>query len=280
MNYRHAFHAGNFADVFKHVILARIFAYLKLKDAPLRFIDTHAGVGRYDLSSEEASRGGEWRLGVGRLYGAQFSSQSRELLEPFLGLLQGSAEAPGIYFGSPLIAQTLLRSQDKLIFCELHAHDVRRLGRAIGQDDRCKIMHMDGYQALKACLPPPERRGLVLIDPPFEEKDEFERLGEAIEAAWTKWPTGCFVIWYPLKATGDAQNFRRRMGQGNIKRVLCMELEVDTPGATGPLKGSGLVIINPPFVLETEARQLLPEMAKLLAQGPGAGTRIEWLAGE
>jgi 23S rRNA (adenine2030-N6)-methyltransferase len=280
MNYRHAFHAGNFADVFKHVILTRILAYLMLKDAPLRYIDTHAGIGRYDLSSEEAQRGGEWRLGVGRLPAAPFSPAARELLAPYLALLPAAGEAPGAYVGSPLIAQALLRPQDRLVLCELHPHDVRRLGRALGRDDRCKLMHMDGYQALKACLPPPERRGLVLIDPPFEAKDEFERLGDAIEAAWSKWPTGCFAIWYPLKATPEVDRFRHRMGAGKIRRVLCLEHNVDHPGESGPLKGSGLVIINPPFVLEQEARVLLPELARALAQGPGAGARISWLAGE
>ena len=193
MNYRHAYHAGNFADVFKHALLTRILLYLMRKDAPLRYLDTHSGVGRYDLSSEEALRTGEWRDGIGRLMGADLPPAVAALLEPYLSLIPGTAQAPGPYPGSPLIAQSLLRMQDRMSFSELHEHDSRRLVRSLGLEKRCKIMTMDGYQALKAGVPPIERRGLVLMDPPFEERDEFERMALALENAWVtgayKWTT-------------------------------------------------------------------------------------------
>jgi len=280
MNYRHAFHAGNFADVFKHALLTRILLYLMRKDAPLRYLDTHSGVGRYDLSGEEALRTGEWRDGIGRLMGAELPPAVAGLLEPYLALIPGSAGAPGVYPGSPLIARSLLRKQDRMTFSELHDHDARRLVRALGQDKRCKILMMDGYQALKAGVPPTERRGLVLIDPPFEERDEFERMALALEGAWTKWPTGTYALWYPLKLEGGVEAFRHYLSEGPVRKALCLELHVDHLRETGPLKGCGLVVVNPPFVLEEEARALLPFLAARLAQGPGASFQIAWLTGE
>jgi 23S rRNA (adenine2030-N6)-methyltransferase len=280
MNYRHAFHAGNFADVFKHALLTRILLYLMRKDAPLRYIDTHSGIGRYDLSSEEALRTGEWRDGIGRLLGSDLPPAAAELLQPYLQLIPGTAEAPGPYPGSPLIAQKLLRSQDRMTFSELHEHDSRRLVRALGREKRCKILTMDGYQALKAGTPPIERRGLALMDPPFEERDEFEHLALALENAWAKWPTGAYAIWYPLKVGGGADVFRQHLAAGPVRKVLCLELDVDHLREVGPLKGCGLILVNPPFVLEEEARILLPVLAARLAQGPGAAFRIAWLTGE
>ncbi len=280
MNYRHAFHAGNFADVFKHALLTRILLYLMRKDAPLRYLDTHSGVGRYDLSGEEALRTGEWREGIGRLLGADLPPAITALLEPYLALIPGTAEAPGIYPGSPLIARSLLRKQDRLTFSELHDHDARRLTRALGGDKRCRILMMDGYQALKAGVPPLERRGLVLIDPPFEEQNEFERMALALEGAWAKWPTGTYALWYPLKLEGGVEAFRDYLSEGPVRKALCLELHVDHLRETGPLKGCGLVVVNPPFVLEEEARELLPFLAACLAQGPGASWRSLWLTGE
>ena len=280
MNYRHAYHAGNFADVFKHALLTRILLYLMRKDAPLRYLDTHSGVGRYDLSSEEALRTGEWRDGIGRLMGADLPPAAAALLEPYLSLIPGTAQAPGPYPGSPLIAQSLLRKQDRMTFSELHDHDSRRLVRSLGQEKRCKILTMDGYQALKAGVPPIERRGLVLIDPPFEERNEFERMARALENAWEKWPTGTYALWYPLKLEGGADLFRTYLSEGPIRKVLCLELDIDHLRDVGPLKGCGMVVVNPPFVLEEEARELLPVLTARLAQGPGAAWRMGWLTGE
>jgi len=280
MNYRHAFHAGNFADVFKHALLTRILLYLTRKDAPMRYLDTHSGVGRYDLSSEEAQRTGEWRGGIGRLLGADLPPVAAELLAPYLALIPGTPEAPGAYLGSPLIAQSLLRKQDRMTFSELHEHDSRRLVRSLGREKRCKILTMDGYQALKAGTPPVERRGLVLMDPPFEERDEFERMALALENAWEKWPTGTYALWYPLKVGGGAEEFRQYLADGPIRKVLRLELDVDHLREVGPLKGCGMVVVNPPFVLEEEARELLPVLAERLAQGPGAAWRMDWLTGE
>jgi 23S rRNA (adenine2030-N6)-methyltransferase len=277
MNYRHAYHAGNFADVFKHALLMRILTYLMRKDTPLRYLETHGGIGLYDLSSEEAQKTGEWREGIARLWQAQLSGEAAQLLAPYLALTQ---QFEGRYPGSPMIAKSLLRAQDRLTICELHPHDERRLVKNLGRDSRVKVLAMDGYQALKAGVPPAERRGLVLIDPPFEQRDEFSTLEKAIALAHGKWANGCFAIWYPLKATPEVDAFRARMGKGDIRRVLCLEMQIDHLQSEGPLKGCGLIVINPPFALEAEARQLLPLFTSLLAQGRDAAWRISWLAGE
>jgi 23S rRNA (adenine2030-N6)-methyltransferase len=280
LNYRHIFHAGNFADIFKHVLLARILVYLARKDASFRVIDTHAGAGFYNLSSREAIRGGEWSEGVRRLDGFEWSPEARTLLAPFLDVLAAcNREASGrIYPGSPAIAQRLLRSQDRMIFCETHPEDVRALRNAIGRDKRAKVIAIDGYQAIRAYVPPIERRGLVLIDPPFEEGDERKRIAAGLSAAWDKWPTGVYVVWRPLKDAGAARALDTAVVTACATSVMRLDLSVDFMAAEGPLTSCGLLILNPPFILEEEARVLLPDLMRALARGPGASWRIERLA--
>jgi 23S rRNA (adenine2030-N6)-methyltransferase len=280
MNYRHAFHAGNFADVFKHALLSRILAYLMRKDAPLRYIDTHAGRGLYNLSEEEAQKTGEWRDGLGRLDAAAMTDEVRELLSPYLEAI-GFANAPLLdYPGSPLIAQRLLRRQDKLIACELHPHEVRLLTKAVGRDRRMKVLAMDGYMGLNAFVPPPERRGLVLVDPPFESRDEFERLATALVAAYEKWQGGVYAAWYPVKDPVAVANFGSHLVEAGVQRVLRLELSVAAIEPDAPLAGTGLMVINPPFVLEEEARVLLPWLTAQMARSPDARWRVERLTKE
>ena len=212
MNYRHAFHAGNFADVFKHAILTRILVYLTRKDTPLRYLDTHAGVGRYDLRALKAEKTGEWRDGIGRLNGATFAPDVAALLEPWLKVV-GPQDADGhpvqSYPGSPALAQALLRPQDRMTLCELHPEDMRSLVRRMGRDGRLRIVEIDGYLALNAYVPPPERRGLVLVDPPFESPDEFAHMVRVFADAYSKWPTGTYAFWYPLKDIRAGENFAK-----------------------------------------------------------------------
>jgi 23S rRNA (adenine2030-N6)-methyltransferase len=282
MNYRHAFHAGNFADVFKHAILTRILVYLTRKDAPLRYIDTHAGCGLYDLAADTAERTGEWRAGIGRLAGAQLPADVAALLAPYLAIV-GSCDAagrPALYPGSPFVAQHLLRRQDRLILCELHPEDARILGDNLGRDGRAKVIHIDGYIALNAYVPPGERRGLVLVDPPFEAVDEFARMEKGLIAAHAKWENGVYALWYPLKDPAAAEKFCTRLAASGIKRVLRLELRVGMLRADAPLAGCGMVVVNPPFVLEHEATAILQVLTPLLARGPGAAYRVHQLAGE
>lgn len=277
MNYRHAFHAGNFADVFKHALLARILAYLMRKDAPLRYLDTHAGVGRYDLAGDEASRTGEWRDGIARVAMADQPAAIRDLLAPWLSVVgpcDGEGK-PAAYPGSPALAQALLRPQDRLTLCELHPSDRAALARAMGRDRRVKTLEIDGYMALNAYVPPPERRGLVLVDPPFESPDEFARMADAFASAWRKWPTGVYALWYPVKDERVVDRFYAALRRAGATEGLRLELAVAAPQAEGRLVATGLAVINPPYVLAEEARALAPWLARVLAQGEGGGWRVD-----
>src|ERR1044072_2221311 len=196
MNYRHAFHAGNFADVVKHAVLARIVTYLKEKPAAFRVIDTHAGAGTYDLTGAEASRTGEWRGGIGKLIATDPPQPARALLAPYLDAVApfnpvaAQAESLKVYPGSPALVRHWLRAQDRMIACEAEPAAARALADRMRGDNRVKTVTIDGYTALNPYVPPKERRGLVLIDPPFEQPDEFNALARGLSAAYRKWPTG------------------------------------------------------------------------------------------
>ena len=278
MNYRHAFHAGNFADVFKHLLLALMLDYLKRKEGGFRYIDTHAGLGLYDLSGDEASRTGEWVDGIGRLVKESFAPEIAALLAPYLQAL--GPQATELYAGSPVLAQRLLRKQDRLTCCELHEEDFHSLERQMGRDNRLILRHENGYRALKGLVPPTERRGLVLIDPPFEERDEFQTMEEALAMAWRKWPTGIYALWYPVKDLRAIGQFVARLKERAIPRILRLELAVEAVRSEGGLCATGLIIVNPPYTLEEQARRLLPVLAKVLARGPGASALVEVVQGE
>jgi 23S rRNA (adenine2030-N6)-methyltransferase len=284
MNYRHAFHAGNFADVVKHVVLTRILVYLHEKPAAFRVIDTHAGAGLYDLTSEEARRGGEWLTGIARVIQARFSENALPLLKPYLDIVR-AFNPPGelaAYPGSPLIARALLRPQDRLTACEVADGARKDLIDALRRDPQAKVVDLDGWVALPAFVPPNERRGVVLIDPPFEAKDEFERLADRFEAAFAKWPTGIYVLWYPGKSRRAADELADHVAAiADTTRPAgkCMRLEFSVaPQTTGaPLASTGLLIVNPPYKLQGELKAILPELEKPLGQGGAARFRLETL---
>jgi 23S rRNA (adenine2030-N6)-methyltransferase len=281
MNYRHAFHAGNFADVFKHALLARILAHLIEKDAALRYIDTHAGVGLYNLGWEEARKTGESESGIKAYRKHTPPGPLGELFAPFDKALAGAAASgPDFYPGSPSVASALLRRQDRLSLAELHPEDFRTLRKRLGYDRRATIVEMDGWTALRAWIPPPERRGLVLVDPPFEDEDEFQRMAEAMAAAHLKWPTGVLAFWYPVKDWREAERFARNVQSLGIPKTLRLEMMVDANGDARKLNGCGMMVINPPWKLKDEAAVMLPWLAKILAAGPRTGTKAEWLVGE
>jgi 23S rRNA (adenine2030-N6)-methyltransferase len=281
MNYRHAFHAGNFADVFKHALLARLLLYLTRKDTPFRVIDTHAGEGAYDLAAQEATRTLEWREGVARLADLSGADvETRELLAPYLACVGafGADGRPVAYPGSPAIAARLMREQDRAIFCELRPDAFETLRYRFGRDARVKTIHIDGYMGLGAYAPPRERRGLVLIDPPFERADEFEAMFAAFLAAYRKWPTGVYALWHPSKDAKAERKFLDGFEREAVRRALRLSLAVASGGEG--LRRTGLVVVNPPFVFEAEARKILAFLAPLLAQGEGAGFEIERVTGE
>jgi 23S rRNA (adenine2030-N6)-methyltransferase len=275
MNYRHAFHAGGPADVVKHAILTRILAYLGNKPAAFRAIDTHAGAGLYDLRGPEATRSPEWRDGIAHLLAAPIEGEAAALLAPYLDAVR--ALNPGgelaAYPGSPAVTRALLRSQDRLIACELEPTAAAALAHNLGGDRRSKAIAIDGWTALNAYVPPPERRGVVLIDPPFEVTDEFSRLAQALEAAHRKWATGIFVLWYPLKGRPDSDMLARRLRRSAIPKVLRAEVDFAMQRKSEGLAGCGLIVVNPPWMLDGELEILLPFFATLFA----GGSRVEWI---
>lgn len=282
MNYRHAFHAGNFADVVKHVILTRILAYLMRKDAPFRVIDTHAGVGLYDLFGGEAERTGEWQDGIGRLLGAAPPAEISELIVPYLDAVR-ARNADGnlrFYPGSPFIARHMLRSQDRLMALELHPEDAEALKENFAGDIQTRVTHLDGWAALGTHLPPKEKRGLVLVDPPFEEKGEFTRMARGLEKAHKRWPGGIYAFWYPLKEPEAVEAYVKALKATGIPKILRLELSLRNPSTPPRLHGTGMIVVNPPFVLEEEMRIVLPALAALLSDEGRGRCKIEWVAGE
>ncbi|MER8667896.1 23S rRNA (adenine(2030)-N(6))-methyltransferase RlmJ [Mesorhizobium sp. M1156] len=282
MNYRHAYHAGNFADVVKHVVLSRLIEYLKQKDKAFRVIDTHAGIGRYDLSSTEAQKTGEWQGGIGRLVDAALDAPAVALLAPYLEAVRSLNPDGGVkkYPGSPLIARHLMRKQDRLSAVELHPKDAARLKVLFDGDFQTRVIELDGWLALGAHLPPKEKRGLVLIDPPFEEEGEFGRLVDGLQRAHRRWPGGIYALWYPLKDRRAVAAFRKALKQTGISKLLDIGFEIRPDAVEPSLDGCGMVVVNPPFTLEGELRTLLPALHRLLALEQRSHWTLDWLAGE
>ncbi|MER8776486.1 23S rRNA (adenine(2030)-N(6))-methyltransferase RlmJ [Mesorhizobium sp. M0977] len=282
MNYRHAYHAGNFADVVKHAVLSRLIEYLKQKDKAFRVIDTHAGIGRYDLSSTEAQKTGEWQGGIGRLVDAALDAPAAALLAPYLEAVGSLNPDGGVkkYPGSPLIARHLMRKQDRLSAVELHPKDAARLKALFDGDFQTRVIELDGWLALGAHLPPKEKRGLVLIDPPFEEEGEFGRLVDGLQRAHRRWPGGIYALWYPLKDRKAVAAFRKALKQTGIPRLLDVGFEIRPASVEPSFGGCGMVMVNPPFTLEGELRTLLPALHRLLAVEQPSHWTLDWLAGE
>lgn len=282
MNYQHAFHAGNFADVHKHAVLARILIYLQQKPAAFRVIDSHAGAGRYDLLAEQASRSGEWHEGIERVWREPALSHGRlgALLAPYLEVV-AACNPDGVlrtYPGSPLIVQKLMRSQDRLLACELEPRAAATLAATLRGDRRAKALEIDGWTAIGAYVPPKERRGLVLIDPPFEQPADFTRLSKDLAAAHRKWPGGIYMLWYPIKTREAPDALARRLQRLGIGKILRCEIMLQPPRTDAGLAGSGLILVNPPFTLEADLRILLPALVRVLAPGADASQRLDWLA--
>ena len=284
MNYRHAYHAGNFADVLKHAVLARVLDYLGRKEAPFRVIDTHAGAGRYALTSLEAGKTGEWQNGIARLIGPEakpLPAGTADLLRPYLDAVRAENTSAGLdrYPGSPCLALRLMRAQDTLIANELHPEDSASLKAALGGDPRAKVMALDGWVALKALLPPKERRGVVLIDPPFEEPGELERIAAGLAQALQRFATGTYLAWYPIKDPQPIRRFHTGLARLGVPNMLRVELLIQRAEHADRLNGCGLVVVNPPYTLERELAVVLPELRRRLAATPGGGSyRLDWIA--
>jgi 23S rRNA (adenine2030-N6)-methyltransferase len=275
MNYRHAFHAGNFADVVKHALLARVVAHLRKKEAAFRVIDTHAGTGLTDLQGDEARRGNEWQSGIGAVWQHPFDAEVTVLLEPYLSAI--GALNPGgtlaCYPGSPLLVRQWLRPQDRMIACELEPGAARLLSRNLHGDTRIKAIAIDGWTALNAYIPPKEKRGLVLIDPPYEQDGELQRAADAVGAAHRKWPIGMILLWYPIKDRREIARFSKSLAAFKLANSLQIELSRNADTGT-KLRGSGLVVVNAPWTLQAEAQILLPALARVFWPGDSSVIRV------
>ena len=286
MNYRHLYHAGNFAYVVKHAVLALLVEHLRQKDKPFFVLDSHAGLGRYDLASAEALKTNEAAGGVLKLWAAENWPPELESYREAIAALNNRAlmnrdtGEPRWYPGSPALIAHWLRSRDRLVAVELHPAYAAKLAAEFRRDPRVTVSQMDGYTALKSWLPPDERRGLALIDPPFEAADEFDRLAKGLREAHRRWATGIYEVWYPIKELRAVRTFHQAILKSGIRRVLLAELWVENPGDPDKLTGCGLVLVNPPWTLEKALKTLLPFLAKVLARAKGAGWRLEWLVPE
>ncbi|KAA5606150.1 23S rRNA (adenine(2030)-N(6))-methyltransferase RlmJ [Roseospira marina] len=280
MNYRHAFHAGNVGDVLKHMVQIHVLAHLRAKAKPFAVIDTHAGIGAYDLTGPAAIRTGEWRHGLGRLWGA---ADPPEAVRAYLDHVRAIQEELGatIYPGSPLISAHHLRPGDRMVAVERHPEDYAVLADLLGRAPGVIVREGDGYAALAALLPPAERRGLILIDPPFEEREEYQALALALGRAHRRFATGVYMLWYPIKDPGAVAVMRQMIQDSAVPRVLAVELTVRPTTVLAGLAGCGLILVNPPWRLEETLREALPWLAARLETTPGAGGwSLEWLRGE
>ena len=281
MNYRHAFHAGNFADVHKHLLLLALLERLKRKPTPLFFLDTHAGRGAYDLQSGDSARASEWLGGIGRLRGVNPVSEDLRLYMQAVGVSgTGPTHQLQHYPGSPLLALQTLRDIDRAAFVEQQPEEARALEQELPRHRNVAVLHGDGYASLRAYLPPKENRGLVLIDPPYESETEFAAVERALKFGLTRWPNGIFAAWYPIKASSESQRFLAALQNSGLRKLLRLELLIRPADSPLGLNGSGLVVANPPWQWEVEMRATTDELRRLLAID-GAGTAVvEWLVEE
>jgi 23S rRNA (adenine2030-N6)-methyltransferase len=270
VNYRHAFHAGNFADCFKHALLLRLIEAMHRKEKGFLFLDTHAGTGRYDLSAGPAEKTGEWRDGIGRVLVAEH----RQLVE-----YASCVKRLGLYPGSPAIAASLLRPQDRLVACELHPEDAAELRRQFADLPEVSVHQRDGYEALRAFLPPPEKRALVLIDPPYERPDEFDAVCKALLAAYAKFRSGVYGVWYPIKHRAPVRGFCESIRLSGMRDVITVEFLRRPALDPARLNGCGLLIVNPPYGFDVQAAPILRALEAVLGE-PGHSSAIERLADE
>ena len=281
MNYRHAYHAGNFADVLKHTVLLALIEALQAKPTPFCYIDTHAGSGSYPLDGFEAKKTGEHKDGISRLHPAE---KVPALLQRWrASILGGAGNEQGLklYPGSPLQVARLLRPDDSAQLCELHTEEASKLRDLFRGNPQVHVHQRDGYEALKALLPPKEKRGLVLIDPPYEAQDaEYKLIEQALKGALLRWPTGVYAVWYPIKLRSQVQPFLRRLQHSGVKRILRAELLVHPDDSPLRLNGSGMVILNAPWNLDDMLREPLRALASLLSQDRPAEVKLDWLLDE
>lgn len=288
MNYRHQYHAGNFADVMKHAVLMQLVRALQKKEKGFLYLDTHAGRGSYDLATaakgESLARKPEWPDGIGRIWNR--AGLSDELKE-FVGIIRrfdyergNRGDAPQFYPGSPAIVRQLARSQDRLALSEKHPEEFAHLAAEFCLSPQTTVQQMDGYIAVRAMLPPLERRALILIDPPFEAQEEFAQITNALREGLERLPGGVFAIWYPLTERARINHFFTELLAIKLPPTLSLELTIAGDASALKMRGCGLVIVNPPWLFEQTAGPILGTLAQLLSQAPGGGAHLTWIVPE
>ncbi|MFC0180677.1 23S rRNA (adenine(2030)-N(6))-methyltransferase RlmJ [Thorsellia kenyensis] len=282
LSYRHSFHAGNFADVLKHIVQVLIIESLKEKEKPFVYLDTHSGAGRYSLSSDEANKTGEYLEGIVRVLEA---SNPPELIKPYLSLIHElnpkiKDQALRYYPGSPIIAKALLREEDRLLLAELHPSDQVFLKKGFLHDPRALIKLGDGFHLLKSHLPPLERRGLILIDPSYELKEDYQQVVKALKEGYKRFATGIYALWYPVVFRQNIKKMCTELKESGIKKILQIELGVRPDSDKRGMSASGMIVINPPWKLENQMKEILPWLTKVLAPDGHGHFSVEWLVPE
>lgn len=276
LSYQHGFHAGNFADVHKHLTLVLLLQALNRKAKPWSYLETHGGRAQYDLHGDQAAKTGEFQQGIARLW----RQSVPEAVQPYLEQVEAvNGKALQHYPGSPLIAAQLARADDQISVMELHPAEAEALKQVFRQDGRVAVHHRDGYEGVLSLLPPKPNRGVVLIDPAYEVKQEYQQLVRFVGKAIKRWPNGCFAIWYPLLPAGLWQKMKSELAASGIRNILCSELEVTATAGERGMYGSGMLVINPPWQLDTTLERVSPWLQATLQQGEGHW-RVEWLVPE
>jgi len=266
MNYRHSYHAGNFADVFKHIVLVALIQSQQRKDSAFCYLDTHAGIGKYNLLSGPAQKNKEFNNGILKILQ---ETDPPALIKKYLEFVQpaGTSATDKLHYypGSPCIVRHFLRPQDRMVLCELHEEDCQLLKEAFPRDKQVAIHHQDGYQGLKAFLPPKERRGLVLIDPPYENPDEVTKVVSELATALLRWETGIYTLWYPIKERRSIERFHHSLKLKIDHPMLVTELSIYPENVATHLNGSGMIIVNPPWQIDQEIKEMLPWLWRTLS---------------
>jgi len=279
LSYRHIYHAGNHADILKHIVVSEICKHLIKKDAPFFYLDTHAGIGKYALDSDKAQKNKEYQSGIARLF------EEKNLPEPIEALLDivrdmNPNNSLTYYPGSPKIVDYYVRQKDKLHLCELHPNDYPILAALFPNKRKANVVKDNGFDAVKAMLPPPQKRGFVLMDPPYEVKKDYQYVVQALIDGIKRFPQGTYAIWYPVLGRKQANDLLKAVESTKIRNVLLLEMNIrDTEKERG-MAGSGMIIVNPPWTLEKEANQFLPVLTKLLAEDDQANYQVQWITPE
>lgn len=280
LSYRHSFHAGNYADVLKHIVLMLILENLKLKEKGFFYLDTHSGVGRYRLSSNESEKTGEYKEGIERLWDQTDLPEDVARYVKMIKKLNYGGKELRYYAGSPLIAAELLRPQDRALLVELHPSDYPILRKNFSDYKNVTVKCDNGFQQVKATLPPKERRGLVLIDPPYELKEDYDLVVKAIEEGYKRFATGTYAIWYPVVLRQQTKRIFKGLEATGIRKILKIELSVRPDSDQRGMTASGMVVINPHWTLETQMKEILPYLTKtLVPEGTGSWT-VDWITPE